>query len=369
MRVLSRVLIVLSSVLPLWGCEDDLTPITFIKELEVLGGRVEVVGDEARNKPRPGEAYTFTPIYGWPERDPDLSQLSTLIVECTASDFVSTLPICLELIGDDALQAVGATDTDSAPPTEAPLFECGGLPQVTLGGLSLQCATGLPTFALQAPQSPEADGDGFRSRLIVGITCNGGDAALVGSATQPFTCIPREGRELLDARGFFGTVDLQGEDLDVNTNPQAESLDVRLRGPEDDSARPWRAWTQPEPPPEDACETAEALELPEVAFGEEVEIELRYDADAVETIDGERETIEISTYVNAGEVERRFTIFPGTDNSDATVGSLPWTAPSERGLADLERRRPSDPVRFTMIVRDGFDGMVQATYYLCLTSS
>lgn len=347
----------------LGGCEDDLTPITFIEQLDLLGVRAEVVGDTGRNRPRPGETYTFSPILAWPERDPDLSQLSTLVVHCTASDFVNVFPVCLELLGDNAVEAI---DTEMAPDNAAEAqLECDGPLNLNVAGLGLHCALGLPTFTLQMPTTPEMIDGEFRDRLIVGVTCNGGYAALTLEPESPFGCVARDGEAPVDEVQFFGTVAFERQDGDVNNNPEPDSLDVRLLRPDDDDAETWPRWTRSDPPQADACTNGSALELPEVSLEEEVDIEFRYATDAIETIDGERETIEVSSYVNAGELERRFTVFR-EDDDPASAQVLTWTAPSRTSLEDLERRQPDDPIRFTMVVRDGFDGVSSADYYLCL---
>lgn len=338
------------------GCTDDLPKITLIRQLEPLGARTEVVDAPERTSPRAGEDVRYRIVTALPELAQDRSAFSTLMLECTAPDAETEVAPCQELVelGERGKGPSGAIDLDALglmlDPEALAALDCEQSYRMQLGPLSLHCAVGEPEFTLSVPKGASG------ARFVSGVICNRGVAQLDRKRIGELRC----GDDPRDELAFFGTVALQPEDEPDNLQLDLDGLRLTL----DDEA--WDAWPDDEKAPDaDDCEDGD---LPRVAFEAKRTIGLFYEADKLERVDGERETLELSTYATAGEVERRYTVFDPEDRTEdgELASELEWTAPTKQENDDYKRRKADDPVRFYVAARDLRGGFSVREYYLCL---
>jgi hypothetical protein len=108
--------------------------------------------------------------------------------------------------------------------------------------------------------------------------------------------------------------------------------------------------------------------LPKVDYLEHT-LTLSYLASEREKVSGKPEDLEFSVYATSGTLERRFTIFPGTDpgKSDGKdkpkllTNSLHWNPPDSKTLAGISKL-----VRFFVTVRDHRGGFAIMSRAACV---
>jgi hypothetical protein len=363
---IARALLALLPMAVLVACDDDLPEATEIVHLRVLGASVEVIGDEARATPKPGESVRMTLQTVFPslQRDGDAfvpleqkrRRLRALVISCTAPDrYTGGIPICQELID----VATGVVELPAEIPAFDPNveFRCpDSMRYGPVGPLSLNCTQGTPVVELYVPE------DYRRDRLLFsGIVCEQGTPVPGPSAQEPFVCdgLPEGG----EAIRIHGLIPVQQDDSSENHNPDISGLRiVREIDGEWDPVDPMLLT----PENEDQCEAASRQRddamLP-LLYGN-IDFTLIYDGVKRERFEGVYETLELSLYTTAGDMERRFTLFepdePTSGENQELRASLRYTPP-KKGIPP-----GGQLVRFYATVRDQRGGFAMAEYALCL---
>jgi hypothetical protein len=331
---------------------------TLIERMRILGARLEVVGDEARATPEPGEQVRVTFSTAFPTLEGSTEEAETLLVGCTAPErFTGGLPVCQEFI--DAIEQ-GQVDLDLA--AAVPMFEekvtCARLRptgRFDYRGVSVRCLRGEPSISL--PVRPDFDAEKL---LFLGVVCQQGQAYVDASDPLIFGCEDNGEGEIFRVNGL---VPVQRRASEQNLNPSLEDdLEITL------NRRPWLPFDRAMLPPEDNCESRTSTDSLPIRVGGDHRIRLSYDPDARDLVDGEPETVELSVHATAGEVERRFTLFaPDEEEQDGRlVGELDWTAPKpgDEGPDGEPIIAPGGRiVRFFITVRDqrgGYDVIERA---------
>jgi hypothetical protein len=346
------------TALVLAGCDTDLPRATEVISMRLLGARTEVEGDEARATPEPGERVAMHYATAFPTLGTDVSEMASMFIGCTAPDrFTGGLPICQELI-DAALS--GATVEGVLPMIDEDdrKQSCRELPVPKFfeqrgTALSIQCSFEQPVATINVPSNFRA-----KSLLILGVVCERGDPFIEPLEPLLFGCDMVNGVDAGDALRVQGTIAVQQEAADENHNPSLDALTVERED------QPW----DPSPPREDLppernCEgavTGDDPALHRVVPGKH-RITLSYDADAREEFEGEPEDLEITVYTTIGEMERRFTVFEGSDPGEngRLESELDWDPPTEvPGGGQL--------VRFFITLRDQRGGFAVTERALCL---
>jgi len=331
------------------GCDSDLPRATEVVSMRSLGARLEVLDDEARTTPEPGERLRVSVPIVFPTLDRDAGELRSMFVGCTAPDrFTGGMPICQELI-DAAL--AGEELNDALPMIEGERLRCSDLQpprRAQREAVSLQCVNEAPAPILDVPANFEAD-----AMLMLGVICQRGDPYIEPLDPLLFGCEDNDDGEIVRVQGILTVQQRAG---DRNLNPNLDALTVLREGVE---------WLAPDPemlPPEEGCEDdvpAGDPALHSVVPGTHV-ITLRYDGDAREEVDGEPEDLELTVYTTAGEMERRFTVFEGTE-SGTLEGTLDWDPPKP---ADIPTG--GQLVRFFITLRDQRGGFELTERVVCL---
>jgi hypothetical protein len=371
MRARQLAMLLLALVAPLAGCQGDLPQATEIARMRVLGVQFQVEGDETRATPAPGDTVRATMPIVFPSTSDDASQVTALVIACTApTRFTGGLPICQEFI--DA--AADGTDPFAALPTTRGPFDCGmigGVGSFAMGSLSLHCMKapeggGDPSFALTVPGGFEAE-----KMLFLGVVCEKGPPLLDPEDPLLFGCTNRR----VEAIQVQGTIAVQHDEADENHNPDLAGLtlehDTLVRGSLD-----WPAYDPAALPPQDDCKSAvdeDDVAVYPVETGEHT-IVISYKADAREESDGEPENLEITIHTTLGEMERRFTLFPGSEAGDEDgelTSELFWDPPKVGELfADGDETETeavsSKLVRFFITLRDQRGGFAMTSRALCL---
>lgn len=387
---LGSMMLLLAAVglLPTTGCADDLPKATKVERMRVLGAQLEVVGDEARSTPRPGETVRVTLPTVFPSLEQSVDGVQTMLIRCTTpTQFTGGLPICQEFLdaalGQDSADVAAAIDMDTR-------LVCGEFPLIAerqeFQGVSLWCLDGQPRAELRIPQGIAADA------LFLGVVCEDGAPFLDPSEPTLFGCDGDADAEAILVNGQIPV--LRDADASENHNPPIDALSLEfdsdikgyLRGD----------WL---PPDEDTdltespCERNADDERLRAVVGGRHEIMVRYRADAREELeDGSMERVEITIFATEGEMERRFTLFDELD--EPVTGPLPgrdedaparfeqaiewnpprykpqelWTA-TEQDTFDRIGLRPrfqNRLVRFFITVRDGRGGFAMTTRAVCL---
>jgi hypothetical protein len=251
------------------GCEEpDLPKSWRITYARVLGVRSEVVGDEARATPEPGERVRVRVL----------------------------------MVGDQPIERINyALIACPAAPARGELPSCASEPFVVDRG-ELGASQSLVRELVLELDVPEEQGlEGAERVLIGGTICTDGDAEPVeggegrceGGSAQPVT--------------FAAHITVALEDADINRNPVLADDAIRfddevwsphavLGLPSDEDAG-----TDVEPPDAGAARSVDA-------DGEEHEIEISLEASGRETDEGGPEELMLSHYVTAGVLGRRFSV-------------------------------------------------------------
>jgi len=373
------------------GCDSDLPRPTEITRIRVIGARLEVVGDEERVTPEPGESLRVSLPVVFPTTGGDTSELQTMMIGCTAPDrYTGGLPICQELV-DAALSGQAASPSVQMFQEK---LRCGeGVlirrplnpedetdertldPYVQLGAVSAQCKQGDPVAELPVLSTFTA-----RAVLFAGVVCERGTPFIDADDPLLFGCDGNgEDDEVLR---FHGTATVQHEPEDENRNPSLDAF-VLLRENADTNGdgvtdvADWPAYAPEDLPPEEGCEAAPDRDdtiVPSVIedelqrSGDDDErvlpLTLRYDASARERSDGQPEDLEFTIYTTFGEMERRFTLFEGTDKGEDGVlrADVDWDPPAAAELGTGGKL-----VRFFVTLRDQRGGFAMTSRALCVS--
>ncbi|MET0344360.1 MAG: hypothetical protein ABW252_25330 [Polyangiales bacterium] len=295
--------LIILSLLTVTGCAE-FEPGSLLTETRVLGAKVQVAGDPERATPRPGET----------------ADLTFVIEGVTPSPVVRwSLAVCL--------------------PTSAPA-PCSQTPLTSAAG-----AGTTPSVRLVVP-ADSALGDA-RTLHVSGVICTEGEpddgrGGCVGDGAEGTPLV----YELALARGADGG--------DLNRQPNVQQTRLRFDG---------KAWNEGTALVQ-GC--AAQPELPQAVANEKehrITIELGPDARELYMGPGGRATYEelqLSTFVDAGELERQFSFVSPTDARARPTVELKWTAPKQSRVQTADRG-----VRFVVLVRDGRGGLARIERAIC----
>jgi hypothetical protein len=290
--------------LALAGCDDPLKPTELVEEPRVLAARVEVDGAPERAAPYPGERARVRFLVAAPELEPPLGYA---LVACRAAPSNVGLAACAEpVFAERAL-------LDPEPVAPELEFE---LPQ--------------PAAADETPRL-----------LVKGVICPHGSPRVTES---PTTCVSGA-----DALPVTLELDLATE-LEANLNPSFAEAELLLDG-------------EPFPAPAVALDTDCAglglVEVPAasahrfvVGFPESARDPLLQSSDFATA----RESLLLSHFVSAGELDRAFSPIPAA--SAEIRAEVDWVAPDAGALGRL--------VRFWFVIRDLRGGSDFAERALCV---
>jgi len=255
------------------GCDDPLKEESLIQETRVLGARIEVVGDEGRASPLPGEMAHFSAFLAAPDGSPSAGYALSV---CGVQPTNSGLPNCATPAFGSALEA------DAMP--------------------------GNPSFDFTVPT--ELDASKTPHGFVSGVVCPN-DSAAVDTNGDP-SCASSPGEPIAFEFDFAGP----GED---NNNPNFTADSLTLDG---------SAWPAPDP-----AATCDAL--PQIALGSKHSFGVALadgDFDSLTQTtkeDPTRETILLSQFSTNGKLAHLFvSLTPQTLTS-----STDWDAPSKPDAA------------------------------------
>jgi hypothetical protein len=350
-------LIALGGAVGLAGCEDDLPKASLITHMRVLGARTEVVGDEQRSTPRPGERAILTWAIAYPEYRSNDDEIESLFVVCTAPSRFTGTPVCQELIN--------AAQSGSTPIGVSNIFRmsCADDPDalVRLGGISFSCHTGTPRLEIDVDDGYEAS-----AKLVQGIVCRNGTPRADMNSAIGVSCEPNPGadEDELDSIPVYGTVPVAQKASEENLNPDLDRLELRLRVEysDEDRGELWTAVPPEELPDlEDDCTQNSAIRPRDV--NREL-IALRYPFERGD----EDEVLQFSAFATLGELSRRFTVLEPDarkrDDPPDENEEIEWVLSKEE-RADLSGS--AKLVRFYFSVLDGRGGFDVTTRELCVS--
>jgi hypothetical protein len=372
--------IVLAGAALLLGCESDLPQATEIEHMRVLGARFDVVGDEARSTPKPGETLRVSMPVVFPSAAESTADVETLLIGCTGPDrYTGGLPLCQEFV-DAALS--GQSVTSGLPLDSLNCDMIDNIPESLRknGALSIQCVRGEPSVDLEVPEDFSAE-----QLLFLGVVCERGQARIDANDPLLFGCDDDDGGEVIRVHGL-ANVELEADD--ENFNPSlAQGLELSRDEPFQITREgvPWLPYDYEEPPPERGCQTFRPFRDEEIENARDENLQkaaemdrakrwhsvvagahkivLRYEADAREKFEGAPENLEFTVYTTVGEMERRFTLFAGEDEGEDGVlqGELDWEPPNPSDVP-----AGGELVRFFITLRDQRGGFAMTERVLCL---
>jgi hypothetical protein len=339
------------------GCADDLPKATEIVHMRMLGAKLEVVGDETRATPKPGEQVKVTFDTVFPTQRGSTRDSQTLLISCTApTRYTGGIAICQEFL--DAAKGADSMDVQSALAMGGSTkLRCSNLPgpRVESGGVALQCLAGAPALTLDVRKDFSA-----ARMLFLGVICENGTPLVDVNDPALFSCEHNSGETVR----VNGLIPIQHTKADVNHNPSLGDLEIVM----DPYTKPWLA-PAGKLPADNMCRSDEQpdqsdpLTLPYADPGDH-KLLLSYDGSAREKVDGELEELELTIYTTAGGMERRFTLWTGTDelNKQGELESdLDWDPPAAAGLPSSGKL-----VRFFITLRDQRGGFDFAERAACL---
>ena len=337
--------------LALCACGDPLPRISLITEMDIFGSRVEVVGDEARSSPRPGESATFALSVVYPERVISDAQFSMAVLECTFPDLYTSVPVCQEFISAFTSQDASANDVKDALPMLDANFACTEDAVIPIGPLTLRCVVGHRDFEFSVPEEVQGE-----RRLFTGILCRNSNPVARSSGGLPgFSCKPKKGSSAkVESESFYSSAVVAYEEDQENQNPDGEPAVVQLDGDE------WPVYSGNQPPKDTQCD-ASNNELPQLSHQTEYTLRIAYPRKAREKVNGTFETLRISHRATSGSFQRSASyILP--DRKPANDGNLEvetkWTSPAKQ---DKGHR----VIRFVFGIRDGRGGFGMSERYAC----
>jgi hypothetical protein len=344
------------------GCADKLPKATEIVHMRILGSLLEVIGDETRTSPMPGEHLRVSMISVFPEFSESTDPAQSIFISCTApTRFSGTLPLCQEFLDAAAQGSVDVSSVLALAPSRIHCKDIGDMR--TFSGVSVGCVEGNPVTEV-------AVADDFKAsqKLLLGVVCEAGGAYIDPADPLLFGC---EGKTKLvnskkvdaETMRVNALITVEQSAADENHNPSADAIDMKFEVTGNES---WIA-LDPKfmPSLETNCEDqAGGPSLPKVDYLEHT-LTLSYLASEREKVSGKPEDLEFTVYATSGTLERRFTIFPGTDsgkgNPRLLTNSLHWTPPDSKTLAGISKL-----VRFFVTVRDHRGGFAIMSRAACV---
>ena len=292
------------------GCDDLNLPKSWaIAYPRVLAMRSEVVGDETRATPGPGEAL----------------RLRALIVGQKPIERLSyALEVCPALAANGDLPA------------------CAAEPFTTLDGVLGEDApfTGELSVELDIPGDDQLED--VDQLLVIGTACSDGDARLPKNESDPGDCKGSAG----PAMTWIGTIPLAHSDEDYNANPVLADDAIEL----DENA--WPALDPAEPG--ESNETG-PLTISVAADGELHTVRVNLSASGRERKGDQPEELLLSHFVTAGALARRFTVLEHGDADDHAL-EVEWHSPHPP-----PDKKPPERVRMVFVLRDQRGGVAFAT--------
>jgi hypothetical protein len=332
------------------GCEEDLPKVTLIEHMRVLGAKQEVVGDETRAVPKPGETARMTWEVAYPKLTQTDDELASFFIECTAPSRYTGTPVCQEFIDAAQGRSTGLGFGFSQPP-----MGCDVKPDSTqtVAGIRLVCVTGTPAIDVKVGKSVKS------ARLVQGIICRNGVPRIDLDSPTGATCDrkPNVDSDDFEAITVYGTVNVATEPDQENHNPDISKATFRI-GEATSEKKLWLP-TDPELLPgyiED-CSTAPMGTLA-TSEGFQKVITIDYPRQTTE----KTEDIVFSIYATFGELSRRFTVFEST-GEQVDAPALKWELSEEERDALVAKPKL---VRFYFTVVDGRGGFDITTRYACI---
>jgi hypothetical protein len=291
------------------GCDEiDLPKSWAVAYPRVLALRSEVVGDETRATPEPGESLRVRVLIA--AREP-IERLSYRLFACPGVRVSGELPAC------------------SAEPF------------AELDGVLGQDGEGAPfadELALEL-QLPDGDAlEGVEQILIAGNACVDGDPR---DPADPRADECRGSAET--AMTWVANVTLARAERDYNQNPEL---------PEDAIALDGDVWPTAVPPDDPADEDGT---VSVVADGEPHEIAVSLDDSNRERFEGEPEALLLSHFTTAGPLQRRFNALEASDPGDEPL-TVEWRSPRPP-----EGVKPPTSARLFFVLRDQRGGVAFTT--------
>lgn len=308
-RPASRVFVSFAWLALCAGCDENLPKATEIARMRLLGAKVQVVGDETRATPKPGEKVDVSLVSAYPTLAGSASGAQTMLVSCTQPErYTGGLPVCQEFL-DAALG--GAIDVKAALDIP-PKVRCADLSEgfYEVGTVALRCIDGDPEARIRVDRTFSA-----REMLYRGVVCERGQAHIDVSDPLIFGCDDNDGETFR----VHGTVAIEHDAKDANHNPTLDAARFFLGNPnvsEEGAAWPWVATD--DLPAEDDClggvakcnldaEDAAGV-LCDYAYSSH-QITIQFDPKARERFEGKYEDLELSLFATDGELARRFVVF------------------------------------------------------------
>ncbi|MEM9194879.1 MAG: hypothetical protein AAGF12_37215 [Myxococcota bacterium] len=310
-----RVLLAVALVGVVSGCSDDFRPGFRVVDTRVLGVRAEVVGDEARSRPRPGETLRFEVFAAGPGGPASVSWAMTACA--TAGDATGGVGRCA---GD--VLALDSSVTPSPGPPELTVV-------VPTGGLA-----------------------GVREIVLLGVLCGEGEpdlAALADPSALPENLCTNPATP---GEPFVATATIDFGD-DANRTPRWADQQILLDG---------SVWPLPGT---EGCTGQPARPRAQgdaiigfTGFPDEDREFFTVLVDDPPRPEQDREALQISHFTTAGEMERQFSVIEDV----SLEPNFEWTPPDEATI---------DPagtlVRFYFVLRDLRGGVDWAERQLCIT--
>ena len=350
-RTFGPAALLLLSLTSVFGCEEDLPKASLVARMRVLGARTEVVGDEARSTPRPGETARLRWSVVFPDWETSQDELSSLFLACTQPNRFTGTPVCQEIV-------------DAATGRGRPIGFLGSLPRgcdvrpnsvQTVAGIRIYCKTGTPELEVKIDENVRTD------RLIQGVICRNGLPQFDANSAVGVSCAANAGVDASEVEqiAVYGTIGISRDGEEENENPDLSRLELGLRVEKSSRAVPWKPTPAEEIPSlvED-CSTAD----PSVVLssnGYPGVIELSYPEDS-ESAD---EDLVFSTYATYGDLSRRFTVIEAESGRDPQEPDQTWELSEEE--RDELFGQPK-LVRFFFTVMDGRGGFDITTRELCV---
>jgi len=341
------------------ACQDNLPKATEIERMRILGTRIEVVGDEQRSTPKPGEKVRVSLTTVFPSIEDSADDLHTLLIGCTAPGrYTGGIPICQELID---LATTKDAQLIAALPMLMKKLSCADIDPGILSltpSTSLQCLTGAPTAVL--PVGSDFRADNF---LFLGVVCERGTPYV--DATDPllFGCEDNDGETIR----VHGQIPVEYKKADENRNP---NIDDALSLTIDDGE--WDAFDPDMLPDENDCEQSTDQKSPTIPrrTGGDHTIGISYDPKDRDLVDGKPEVVELTVYATDGDMERRFTLFDELDTPKKGLlkSQLKWSPPLTRATPKAGELPIGGQklVRFFITVRDQRSGYDVTSRAVCL---
>lgn len=350
--------VLLVAIAMLVGCKNTLPKSTEIARMRVLGSKLEVVGDETRTSPRPGEQVKVSLVTVFPKLTETTQKVQSMFISCTAPNrFTGGIPVCQEIL--DLATSSGTSVSGSL--AKAPKVGCSskflmdGKFEIP-GVAAVECVTGDPVTEVPVAKDFKAS-----QKLLIGVVCERGEPFIDLSSSLMFGCDKNSGETIR----INSLIPVQHSASDENHNPDINALDVKwevtvpIDGGLHAGETTWATFDPGLMASETNCDPLKnPTTLPELDYLEHT-MTLSYKSGA--RLDNKQpKDLEFSVYATGGELERRFTLYPASDDQSLS-SALKWTPPDREKI-----RGRSQLVRFFFTVRDHNGGFATMTRAVCV---